>query len=460
MVNLGAGVGTAFAYAPVLLGVFLLPAVYWVGVSRFNPAAAVGFGLLVLVQLNALLHGGVEPTVAVSMYYNNWCWAISAVVVALAVLPNGRAGSFSKIAEPVFLGVGVALLVLIKATFAVFLLPAIIVGMLLHKAVRQLAIAMAVCLVFLAAVTAPIGGVAYWQGYVADLMFVAQSPARAQPGDPLALMVLSPTHLVAIIGLMAGFLFLRQAKLMGQGLVFLALAAGWIFVTHQNWQNDPHWLGLAGLILFAMRQDVVLYNRFGWPLHGALGAVATGFLVLAAPLFLAQVQSALVHSGLNGRSFQPASPHPKLADLRFRDVERGRYTVVVPAEDLGSDLVAPAVLNGETLPDCQRSTGLVQSMMQMGAALDGISQTHGAQVLNADWVNGLWLFSKTEPLHGGAPWYYGGVPGLAGAEFVVVPLCPMGQGVRRIMLEEIEKAGVQLEEVNRNALFVLLKKAE
>ena len=115
LVNLGAGIGAAFAYAPVFLGVFIFPALYWVGVSRLKPGAAVVFAGVVLVPLNALVHGGVEPTVAVSMYYNNWCWAISAVVVALAVLPSERQGRLPQIAEPNFIGFGVGLLILIKA---------------------------------------------------------------------------------------------------------------------------------------------------------------------------------------------------------------------------------------------------------------------------------------------------------------------------------------------------------
>lgn len=437
LVQLGAGIGMAFAYAPVLIGVFLAPMVYWVGLSRLSPSGALAFGALVLVSLMSFVHGGTEATVAASMYYNTWCWAVAAVVVVLSALPSNRPEQGIRLAEPLILGACMAFLVLTKATFAVFLAPAIVCGLVVSGQTQLLVKGAAICLGLLIIVTLPYGFITYWQGYVQDLLFVSQSVARAKPGDELAVMVLRPDQIVGVLGLIAGFVLLRQARMMAQSLVFLLLGIGWILVSHQNWQNDPHWLVVAGLVLFGMGQDVVLYNRFGWPLQTALRSVAVVLLAAGAPLWMAQVQSVLVHNGLKHAAFSPAFSDPRHDDLRFRAVSGGPYSVTVAHPVLIADATEPAVFEGITLPTCQKANGLVAELVQTGAALDALPQTHGAQVFYADWVNALWLFSKTEPLQGGAPWYYGGTTGFENAQFLVVPKCPMGQVVRGLILKAV-----------------------
>nr|WP_323777343.1 hypothetical protein [Amylibacter sp.] len=458
LMDLGFGVGGAFAYAPVMIALVMLPALYWVGLSRFAPSGALALGAVFLVQMLALVHGGVAPTVTASMYYNNWCWSVGALVVALAVVPSRFNNRWILLAEPMILGVGVGFLLLTKATFAVFLLPALILALLIGRQFKMLAFSVLWSMVFLTCITLPLGGLTYWPGYVQDLMFVANSAARGQPGAPLVLMLLAPAQLVGVLAVLTGIVFLRQARKSGSALVLLALVAGWVLITHQNWQNDPHWLIPAGVLVLALARDVELYNRFGWPLKRALQIVSVMLMTLGMPLLVTQIQSLLIHNSLRPDRFAAVFRSPANNDLRFRGAKDGDYRIDRPFTALASSGAKPTVLAGETLPDCQKSTGLVAELIETGKRLDQMPQTKGAQTLYADWINGLWLFSDTAPLTGGAPWYYGGTPGFAAAEFVVVPLCPMGQDVRRMVLSEIEQdPALSFSEVLRNDLFILLK---
>ena len=45
LVKLGAGFGASFAYAPVFIGLILLPAIHWIGTSRLAPSGAIAFGI-------------------------------------------------------------------------------------------------------------------------------------------------------------------------------------------------------------------------------------------------------------------------------------------------------------------------------------------------------------------------------------------------------------------------------
>lgn len=459
LMDAGFGLGAAFAYAPVFIGLLSLPALYFVGITRFSPAGALAFGGVFLVQLLAMVHGGVEPTVTASMYYNNWCWAVAGLLVVMAVLPSRISGLKTVWAESLILGVGVAFLTLTKAPFAVFILPALIVALLVRRQLRVLGFGVVWALVALAAVTMPFGAVAYWQGYVADLLYVAQSGARGQPGASLPLMLLAPSQVVGNLAVLVAILFMRQARKSSEALVLLVLAAGWVLITHQNWQNDPHWLIPAGLLVMTFAQDVTLYNRFGWPLQRALQSVGVLLFALGAPLLITQVQSLLIHNSLKPARFAAALDGAGLEDLRFRSLVGKDVRVERPLNSSFEDKTAATVLNGEPLPACQKINGLLIDLIETGKRLDGFAQTRGAQVLYADWINGLWLFSQTAPLQGGAPWYYGGVAGFAAADFLVVPLCPMGQGVRRMIVNAIgQDPTLSFREVARNDLFILLEK--
>ena len=457
LVKAGFGLGKAFAYAPSLLTLLSLPAIYWVGLSRFKPAAALAFSSIFLVMFFAYIHGGLLPSVSASMYYNNWGWAIAMPVVAIAVLP-GRENKNARVFDALVLGIGVGFLVLTKATYAVYLLPAIILSLALNKERAKLAWSIIICVVFMAVFTLPLGGLEYWAAYVHDLRSVASNSLRPYPGLSLSKMLLSARHLPGLIALLAAVVFLRQARQKKQGLVVLVLGAGWWFVTYQNWENDPQWMVMAGLILLVLSEPVILYNSFGWPLKKAVQTMGVALIVMGLPLSLTQLQSLLVHKALNGETFPVSLPINIQADLRFRAPKQGGVRIDTPYSALGKP-AETTILGDAPLPLCHKVNGLVADLLETGKRLDSIAGSSGKSAIYTDWVSGLWMFSDLVPLSGGAPWYYGGTPGFANADYLVVPLCPMDEQVRAEMLKQITlDPALDFAEVSRNDLFVLLEK--
>ncbi len=456
MLDIGYGIGLAFAYAPVMLGIICLPALYWIGISRFSALGALVYAIVFLVLLMTYLHGGTAPTVAASMYYNNWCWAIAMLVVATAILP-GPESHLARVFEGLILGAGFGFLALTKATYAVFLLPAVVLALVIIRDWLRLGYGFVFGVLFLALVTLPLGGIDYWIAYVNDLQTVMNSSVRQRPGLDLAGLLVSPQHIAGVIALLAAVVFLRQARKSGEGLVLLVLGAGWVLITHQNWQNDPHWMAFSGLLLFAIAQDVTLYNRLGWPLKEALRTVAVGLIFIGLPMTYAQTASVLVHNGLRGNDFAPALIGVRNQGLRFQLTDTSVLQVKTPNPVLATPVAKPTVLGAETLPECGKENGLIAALQETGRRLDMMPETFGKSAVYADWVNAVWLFSNLEPVKGGAPWYYGGTPGFENADYLVVPLCPMGPPIRRIILAEIASdPALNFSEVGRDNLFILL----
>lgn len=449
LMKAGFGLGPAFAYAPTFLGLACLPAVWWLGLTRLSLAAALAFGAGFLILLLSLLHGGAGATVTVSMYYNNWGWAVLMPVVLAALTPARGDGWVVALVT----GAGLAFLALLKAPFAVFLLPAVILSLALARRWGELAGGVAVGLVVLVLATWPLGLFDYWRGYLSDLLFVAGSPVRSSPGRDIVGMAIMPGHVMLFLGWLGAALLLRQARRDAAALVFLALGAGFFAITQQNWQNDPHWALIFGLLLLVQARDVTLFNRYGWHLGHALRSVATGFLVLSAPGLYMLGQSLLVHSALGGAEFAPLFTDDRSVKIRYET----RPLVKVPhpaVENTGNR----AMLGGEPLPDCEKENGLADGLRATALALPGLVPVAGRSAIYADWVNALWLWSELSPLPGGAPWYYGGATGFEAADYLVVPLCPMGAGIRAMVLREVEAAGLVFEEVARDARVIVLER--
>ena len=134
---------------------------------------------------------------------------------------------------------------------------------------------------------------------------------------------------------------------------------------------------------------------------------------------------------------------------------------MVPHSGLVQDLseTKQSKLGDEILPFCAKENGLVAGLKASGVKLDEIPETKGKSVLYTDWINALWLFSDAVAPKGGAPWYYGGTPGLENTDFLVVPLCPMGLAARRLILEAIEdNPEISFTETKRNELFILMQR--
>lgn len=462
-VQAGLGLGMSMLAGQVLVAAALLPLAWWAAWTRFGGVWAYAFGLVLMVLVLALIHGDASRTIAFSMHYNRWAWAIAFVALAVAMLPPlGRA---PQAVDGLVVGVCMAALALIKVTyFAAFALP-VAVGLIAHRRGRALAAAAGAGLAVAALVTAA-GGVEYWAAYLADLRAVSASEVRERPGETFAGVLGAPRFLGATVALLAGVMLLRQAGRAAEGLVLLLLVPGFAFVTYQNWGNDPQWLMFLAVVLMALRPGAGVVNGWGWDLRQALTVTGVAAMALTAPSFLNTVQSPFHHLRAETRGFVPLVPgRARFADLLVPVGRAWDFAVrlegEVPEVLMGAlpeawEAPAPTVFLGEVLPDCEAPSNPIGQSMAYAAELERAGFA-GTRVMGADIFAAYWLYGDIAPLPGGAPWYYGGLPGIAAADYVLVPYCPAYRVARAIVLRELEATGMGFDEVLRTGDFVLYR---
>lgn len=461
--KLGYGVGLAIMMAQILMAAILLPAIFWAAYSRFNNGLAYLFGFVVLVLTLALVHGQSDLLVSISMHYNRWAWAVTYVVIALAVLPGTVARNTT--ADGVIIGLGTAFLLLIKVTYFIAFAPAVIAALLLRGAGRTLVISLMTGVLALAVMTV-FSGVGFWAAYLGDLQTVAGSKVRPQPGAPLKAIIGSPAYLGGSLTLIAGVILLRQAAERVLGLVLLLLTPGFFYVTYQNFGNDPQWLMLLAILLLVPRLDATAKNGFGWPLGRALTLAATAAMAFAAPSFLNLAYSPFRNAGADTAKYTPMlALSDRSRGLQGRVVRSNRVDGSVALDGPGSgleqrqDLAKRAetrsVFQGEDLPDCELQLGLIAWFEAIVADLQANGFAGGKRVLAADIFSGFWLFGDLGRLIGGAPWYYGGLPGIDSADYLLVPLCPASLGIRKQVLEAVDETDLNVIELRRTPLYIL-----
>ena len=122
------------------------------------------------------------------------------------------------------------------------------------------------------------------------------------------------------------------------------------------------------------------------------------------------------------------------------------------------------VLMDETFPICNVGIGLPRVIDVIARDIEEAGLASGKSLFVTDLITSYWMFSDLEPLDQGAPWYYGGVPGLEDADYVMVPLCPVVQRVQSQVIdavsELIEAGELELTEIRRTELDVLYEKRE
>ncbi|MEM9903225.1 MAG: hypothetical protein AAF865_17930 [Pseudomonadota bacterium] len=444
LVAFGLGIGQAFIWSQVFLALALLPAIWWVATSRFGPGwLGALFGALTLAMVLAYVHGGTVPAISISMHYNRWAWAVAFLIVALVLVPSAR-GPAPRI-EGAILGVGLAVLALTKVTYSVALLPAVLVALVLRREGATFAWGLIAGLAVLAAVTA-LGGLAFWQGYLGDLLAVAGSESRSAPALSLTDVLVSPAHIAGTLCGLAAVLVLRKSGHETEGVVMLALLPGLVLITWQNFGNDSQWLPVIALVLLALRPAeradaylVVAAAAFaislGWVMNVSMSAVrmATADVMQSGPVLR-----------LDARHDDFRLGQPRLDKVEYLAPYAG-FEEERAAPDWGADL-----------PACDLRSGGVTMFRLIAAELEGAGFA-GRPLLVADTFQSFWLFGPFPALPGGAPWYYDGMPGGASAELVVVPLCPINDTARDRMLTALDSSGWGLREVHRGAHTAVLE---
>lgn len=468
LVEAGLGMGMAILWSQVIMATLFVPITVWVASSRLGPNVALLFGAFVMVLLLALVHGEAQRSVSISMHYNRLAWAAAFVVILAAIVPpvHPRSG----LVDGIIIGLMMVIMVMIKVTyFAAFALP-VVVALFLSEQRRALAWALLTGAAAALAITAFVG-VEYWLAYLGDLATVAGSEIRAAPGEPLGAILGAPAYIGGSLVAVAGVILLRQARVETGGLVLLLLLPGFFYVTFQNFGNDPQWLMLVAVLLLAMRpgSDKVLRNGFGWPLREALGVTAAMALALSAPSFFNLAYSPLRHLKLDTAEYTPLLPRGGVhADLQSTKLRVDRVYARVALDGPDSMLASfgapgvdsdPASFRGETFEQCSVELGLPTVMDTIVRDLEKAGLAEGKSLFAADIFSSHWLFGELEPLQGGAPWYYGGLPGWDDADYLLIPLCPVVPDVRARILTVIEEQGAEgLVEIRRTPLYVLYSK--
>ncbi len=464
---LGFGIGMAFLLGQFLVALLVLPGLWWVGMSRFRGAWRYLFGAVVLTLVLALVHGETQIAVSVSMQYNRWAWAVAFLVIATALLP-ARRGQERPLADGAVIGLAMAVLALLKVTYFVGFAPAVLVALLAGRRWRELRWALVLGGAVAALVTLA-GGPGFWAAYLGDLLQVRGSDIRPQPSASFGAVIGAPAYLAGSLLAVLSVVLLRQSGRLREGLVMLLLAPGFFYVSFQNYANDPQWLALLALLLWMLPPADGATNAPGLNLRRAGQFAAVAALALAAPSYLNLAYSPIRHLVADPADYRPVLPgSPWGEDLQTARIRARQITAEVPLD--GPDTPFAAVTDadlregiwqsfqGEPLPACSLKLGTIAWFSAAAADLRASGLAEGRTVFAADLLSSYWLFGAFEPLPGGAPWYYGGLPGFENADYLIVPLCPLALPVRRMVLEEVARSGVTLREVRRTEIYILYRK--
>ncbi len=462
-VKAGFGLGHAIFYAQILVALCLfLPALH-VAKSRLTGIWPYAYGAFVMLLCLALVHGEAQNAISISMHYNRWSWAIAYVIIPIAVIePLGPRRPWL---DGALLGLGLAALVLLKVTYFVALAPGILVALLARRNGRAILAAVIAGLIVAAAMTA-LAGFQFWLAYLKDLLTVAASGERQAPGASFTGVIAEPLYMGGSLVLVAAVMLLRQAGRMVEGLALLVLMPGFFYIAYQNFGNDPQWLYLLALLAFILRPAAPVANRLGWDMRVALSYVGALALAFGAPSALNLAFSPFRHLATDTEDTVPLLPALAVHD-DIRTLAPRLYTanIKLPYDRPGEPYAAyrerakrpePAVLNGEKLPECQLEGGMTAWFELVTDDLEKAGYG-GSRLIATDLFSAYWMFGDFLSVRGAAPWYYGGVPGVANADYIVVPLCPMQPELRQQMLKALDEEGWALHEVRRTDLYILIQ---
>lgn len=445
-VEAGYPTGTAILLAQLGVAIVLFPFVIYVGLTRFSRSLAWMFGVLTLGLVLSLSFGGGSTGVSVAMHYNRWAWALAFVAVALAILPSRRE---HPIIDSVLIGIFGVVLALLKATYFVALAPGVFLALYLRW--RGLGVLAAFSGAIAAAlVTIAFQGFEIWSAYMRDLVLVLGSEVRPFAGANLATIIAGSAYFgVTLLG-GSTFFMVRRSGHDVTAYALLLLVPGFIYVTYQNFGNDPQWIWFLGLVLFTLRPESGFGQIAGQDLRLMMGGAAWIALALNFPSLFANATSPISHARMEPSRFQPMIPQTYgNQDIFVRNDRGNAMTALVhlDREDPNwarfqtiADRGPLSEFEGITFPYCEWASGSRAYLERVAEELvrDGVTQD--AQVLFADSLAGLWLFGPFKPLKGGAPWYYGGLTGLENADYLVIPKCSFVAGLRGIMIEELKSS--------------------
>ncbi len=464
LMDAGYGFGQAAAYSNLLVAICFLPALLWVGLTRFHGITAYAFAGATLILFLALNLGGLSyDRLDFAMFYNRWCWAVSGLIFALIIL-EGPVGRGAHILDGIFIGLCLSFLALTKITFFLFLALPVLLGLILFHRAAALLLSVLTGGAVLLAIYIMTGGPEFMLAYIADLRSVMLSGARTVPSLGLLNMIVAPDLVVGNVALIAAGVSLRRAGFMREGFFLLLLVPGIFLVVVQNWGNYTQWALALGVILYA----ITLQERTGRR-TGAIQVSALLICAVALPQAVTMGFSLINHGTARAETYVTVLTDPRFSDMKFARTRQAQ-TVVTTERKFGYEdqylgtfkLPANGTFRGEELPKCELRTALPSHLRAIADDLAARDDTRGKRILSASNASDYWLFGGTERLRDGSIWYYGGDDGFDDADFLVIPFCTygtQGHNSRQTILNIIEADDrYNFTEIDRNELFILLRR--
>lgn len=457
--TLGFAVGKATLLADAAMLAVMLPVIWWLSATRFSKGQAYYFGTIMVITMMAVVYGGGSSTISLSMYYNRWGWSITFLLLAtILFVPHRKLGE--AWVAPLVIGLSMAALAMLKMTFFVPLLPVVIIILLAQKQGMLLLKAMGVGLLVGVALLAWLG-LDFFFAYFEDLLVLTRpESARVNTGVGLSDVAGSPNTIVSSIILFAALIIFRKSARMHQGLVVLVLAPAFTYITYQNWGNDPKWLHLIVLYIWANLPDAAAKPVFGLPARqGGLVLIVAAITFIFPSVFSMATTPFRVLVTSEDEAFAKLELQGGISDIwlperRVSDIYGEQAIAGWP--NLRADL-DPLVINGYTFPACRLGEPLMTQFSAMAQQMEGLEAVRGQPVLVADVLSMVWLLGDVGRVPGAAPWYYGDDAGLEGAAFLAVPFCSGKLDLRSAMVEQAAAHGYGLEEIYRSELMVLYR---
>ena len=239
--------------------------------------------------------------------------------------------------------------------------------------------------------------------------------------------------------------------------MLLLLVPGFFYVTYQNFGNDPQWLWLLALhaghpVRPAREHDTGA--RLGGCQAGAAARHRGRRSPSPRPRRSTSPTRPFRHLAANTEDYMPILPG--LGRPR-RPPDAGRSARCGSTRKVAMDLAGLSPSPPTPTPSCA-STSSTSTARPGPTATSSSAPIAWFDALSADLKASGLTAGKTalprrhpvvasgftapsEPLPGASPWYYGGLPGWAAADYLLVPLCPLSTKVRKLILDEVDEPG-------------------
>lgn len=457
----GYTLGTAIPLGQLAVALLLWPIVVYACATRLTRTSAYLFGVFVLGFVVTLTYGGPYPGVAISMNYNRWAWAIVFAALLLAFLPSK--GEERPRLDGAIIGAMFAVVLLIKMTYFVALLPAAALMVVARWKIPGLVSALVSGAAVLLVVTL-VTGPSFWLAYLSDLQIVLGNEIRPNVGKSLHEVTAGKFNIGVTLLAMVSILLVRRTGNDGAAIALMLLVPGFIYVTYQNFANDPIWIVFVVLLLLQFKpEEGAMIGP--WDLRQSMVVGAAAGLAMIFPSLYNTAISSLEHTAYKESRFVPMIPESKGHQDLFVRIDRGNEITAQVYLDQEievwseySEIIGrePKVeFEGITFRYCELEAGSRAHFERIARDLQEKGIPEGSRLFTTDILIGFWLFGPYEPPENGAVWYYGNLTGLANSDYVLIPKCSFVSPLRRVMVKDLKNSDFKFSLVENNDLYAL-----